>query len=204
MPFRLILEPPPSLMRGLAEAPQIVREQLQRGMATATLVSAQAVRQEIEGRTEIHKGNLVSGVRRRVTEEGGGRIVGRIGVGAQGRSKAWYGQVVNNGAVIRPRNAAMLAIPLTPAAERQRLEWRKEGIRSLKDVADLQLIRGKNNALIISRTQGDVRFLLKRGVTVRGRHFLEAGMQNAAGQAQEALATAYRRALRRISKGGAG
>lgn len=203
MPFRLLLTPPPELIRGLARAPQAVREELMRGMDRATRISAASVRTQIQATTQTNQGRLLRGTRRNVTEEGGGRIVGRVGIGKPGRDPAFFAKKLNTGGTITARGGGMLAIPLTPEARRQREEWRRAGIRTLRDVAEeLQLVRGSANTLIISRTESQVRFVLKRSVNLRARRFMETGMQNAAASARAALEAAYRRALRRIAKGG--
>lgn len=162
------------LGRVQAELPRMVRQAL-----TATALEAEAeARRNATTRLKVRTGRLRSSIQSSVDGDGD-----RVRVTLQAGQEVPYARAQEFGAVITPRSARFLAIPVGPALTIAGVSR----YASPRDVPGLHFARGT-----LQDAQGNVWYVLKRSVTIRGTRFLGDAVDKAVDNLPNRVTTGFR------------
>lgn len=163
------------LGRVQAELPRMVRQAL-----TATALEAEAeAKRNATTRLKVRTGRLRSSIQSSVDGDGD-----RVRVTLQaGGQEVPYARAQEFGAVIVPRSARFLAIPVGPALTSAGVSR----YASPRDVPGLHFARGT-----LQDAQGNVWYVLKRSVTIRGTRFLGDAVDKAVDNLPGRVTTGFR------------
>jgi hypothetical protein len=145
-----------------------LRTQVRNGMLKASEYAAGALRRQIKGEFKTRTGGLARSFKATIQQE---RKTGEISGGAF--SDLGRAPVQNDGGVIKPKNRQYLAVPISQKAKRTVGLWPRHWAKG-----KLFLIKSKAGNLLLAEKSGRrglvLHYALKRSVTIKGRHYIEA------------------------------
>ena len=157
-------------------------------------VSQRAVgegQKNVGSRMKVRSGRLWSSIRSEVKSTRGGVDIRLMAGGSSAGGQVRYARIQEKGGTITPKRAKMLAIPLplakTPAGVSR--------YKSPRDVGGLVLIRSGAGNLILLKPGVGPYYVLKRKVTIKGKHYLRDAMREAAKLMPPAVSKAFGGAL---------
>lgn len=162
---------------------------LKKSMVAAALKGQRYAAENVRERLRTRSGSLVRSVRgtASVTQD-----TVEVRLGAGGNPPLKYAALQELGGTVVPKTAKYLAIPVGPGLQTS------SGVTKLRprDVPGLAYAQTREGQPVLVREDdGTVMFVLKRSVTVKGKHYLRDAAQRLAAEVPEIVTERVRKAV---------